>query len=89
MSPEEQRLTTGINNLLAEYARSCAIHTDWAEYAEHSVYEAVEDEFLEYRAAVLRNLTTGPHDQSTEALQLAVVALKAHIYHERNRTPHG
>ena len=52
----------------------------------HSVFEAVEGEFLEFREAVKREQYDGPHGIASEALQLAVVALKAHLFHT-NRPP--
>ena len=80
MAPDDPRLTAGIKNLLEEYARSVRIHTDWQEYAAPACFEAVEDEFLEFRRAYLLDAHDGPHGTATEALQLAVVALKAHLY---------
>lgn len=77
---DDPRLNAGIRNLLEEYARSVLIHTDWQGYDEMACYVAVEDEFIEFRSAVIRDVVTGPHSKEREALQLAVVALKAHLY---------
>ena len=80
MIPDDPRLHARIQNLLQEYARSVQIHTDWQEYSEKQCFEAVEDEFLEFRRAVMRGDHFGPHGVAAEALQLSVVALKAHLY---------
>ncbi len=81
MVTDDVRLNEGIKALLAEYARSVLIHTDWQEYAARECYEAVEDEFLELRRAFLAGDIRGTHGMALESLQLAVVALKMHIYY--------
>ena len=83
MTGDDPRLTSGIHNLLAEYTRSVQIHTAWEEYDEHECYTAVEDEYLEFRRAVITDNNHGPHSKKVEALQLAVVALKAHIFYSQ------
>ena len=80
MTLDNQRLSSGIRNLLEEYSRSVSIHTDWEGYNEAQCYEAVEDEFLEFRRAVITGQIAGPHGAEAEALHLACVALKAHLY---------
>ncbi len=85
MIPDDPRLHAGIQNLLQEYARSVQIHTDWQEYSEKQCFEAVEDEFLEFRRAVMLNDAIGPHGMGAEPLQLAVVALKAHLYFSQHQ----
>ena len=79
MTSDDERLNSGIRNLLQEYARSIQIHTDWRDYDDERCYTAVEDEFLEFRRAMITGDKDGPHGMVNESLQLAVVALKAHI----------
>jgi hypothetical protein len=85
MTSDDQRLNTGIQNLLAEYSRSVQIHTDWRDYDESRCYDAVEDEFLEFRRAVVAGDLDSHHGIVNESLQLAVVALKAHLYFSQKK----
>lgn len=78
---EDARLMEGIKKLLREYTRSVVIHTDWQEYEPHAVFGAVEDEFREFRQAIKNEQYTGAHGVAGEALHLACVALKAHLYY--------
>lgn len=82
---DNDRLSQGIRHLLEEYARSVTIHTDWQEYEEPMVFEAVEDEFLEYRRAIKFDILDGSHCKSTEALHLACVAFKAYLFHRHRQ----
>ena len=82
MTTADPRLYAGIHNLLEEYSRSVRIHTDWQEYAAKECFEAVEEEFLELRRAFLSGDIRGSHGMAIESLQLAVVALKMHIYYD-------
>lgn len=49
---------------------------DWSDYSESLVFEAVAEEFDEFREAYLRCDMVGEHGQISELLDLAVTALK-------------
>lgn len=65
-----------LEEVLGRLSLSVEKHGDWSNYDEAKVFEAVAEEFDEYREAVAAGRVGGKHGQADELYDLAVVAIK-------------
>lgn len=65
-----------LDALLKRLKASIVEHGDWREYGPERVFEAVSEEFDEYREAFVSGRRVGDHGQVDELLDVAVTSIK-------------